>query len=487
MKVLAILLALALCAITVSALVPIDEVVAKALEKHQSLNILVKFPTRPRADANLLKSLTRVERQKLVYTELLAVASASQGKLREELTKRGFEVKTFWLGNTMYIKNATPALIRELRALKNVIEIEAEKEVARVHEPMIHEVFDTLPASAAKNVKNDKRAVEWNIEIINADDAWATSRGFNVTLANIDTGVLYTHESLVRSYRGNLGNGAFDHDFNWFDPRGQAIPYDNNGHGTHTMGSITGDDLVSGIGTAPDSRWIAAKGCAAASCSNADLIGSFQYLFAPTRQDGSDADTNQAPQVISNSWGGGQGSTSFLPYIEPHVEVGTTVTFSQGNSGSGCGTANSPGDLAIVIGVGSTDINDALSSFSSRGPSVLGAPNFATQKPDIAAPGERVLSSYYTSNTAYATLSGTSMACPHVTGVIGLMYQVNPDLTVDEVRRILTGTSSHDVSTPNGGLTTCGGIPYTTWPNYHYGFGRIDALAAVNAAKSLRK
>jgi subtilisin family serine protease len=339
-------------------------------------------------------------------------------------------------------------------------------------------VYESLPSTSAKKTQG-KNAVEWNIAIIRADAIWNVTKGYEVTIANIDTGVRYTHESLVRRYRGNIGAGQFIHDYNWYDPRGQITPYDNNGHGTHTMGSIVGDDLVSGIGVAPEALWIAAKGCASSSCSNADLIGSFNYLFAPTRQDGSDADPSYAPQIISNSWGGGQGSTAFLPYIEPHVEAGTVVTFSQGNSGSGCNTANSPGDLSIVIGVGSTNINDQLSSFSSRGPGV-NLPNFDTQKPNIAAPGERVLSAYYTSDTAYATLSGTSMACPHVSGLLGLMYAIEPDLTVQQSRDILDSTASTSYGAPVGGLATCGGVPYTSVPNFHYGFGRIDAVNAIN-------
>jgi subtilisin family serine protease len=478
-----VLLAVALCAATVSALVPIDGPVASALEKGAEIDILVKFPPRQRAPKSVLSKLTRLEKQKLIHAELIATAASSQSELLKDLLSSGFQARTFWLGNTMHIKNATPFLIKTLRERKNIIEIEAVKEVGRVNEPMVHEVFDKLPAHVSTIAKRD---VEWNIAIINAEAIWNVTKGYEVTIANIDTGVRYTHESLIRRYRGNRGPDGFDHDYNWHDPNGTPYPFDNNGHGTHTMGSITGDDLVSGIGVAPEALWIAAKGCASSSCSNVDLISSFQYLFAPERQDGSDADVGMAPQVISNSWGGGQGSTTFLPYIEPHVEAGTVVTFSQGNAGSGCGTANSPGDLDVVIGVGSTNSLDQLSSFSSRGPGVNRA-DFNTQKPDISAPGERVLSSYYTSDTAYATLSGTSMACPHVTGVIALMYDVNPSLSVDDVRSILIETATRGLPAPIGGLTTCSGIPYTQYPNYHYGYGRIDAAAAVNTAIGMNK
>jgi subtilisin family serine protease len=471
----ALVLAVVLCAAVASALVPIDGLVASALEKGSDIDILVKFPPRQKAPASLLSKLTRLEKQKMIHAELLATASASQDALRTDLQARGFAVKTFWLGNTMHIKQATPALIKELRDRKSIIEIEAVKEVGRINEPMVHEVFEKLPELTTN------KAVEWNIAIINADKIWNVTKGYEVTIANIDTGVRYTHQAVVRRYRGNRASDGFDHDYNWHDPNGTPYPFDNNGHGTHTMGTIIGDDLVSGIGVAPEALWIAAKGCASSSCSNIDLISSFQYLFAPTRQDGSGADVGYAPAVISNSWGGGQGSTTFLPYIEPHVEAGTVVAFSQGNSGSGCGTANSPGDLDVVIGVGSTNVNDQLSSFSSRGPGPNRA-DFNQQKPDISAPGERVLSAYYTSDTAYATLSGTSMACPHIAGVIALMLDVNQVLTVSDVRTILSETSTRGLPAPVGGLTTCNGIPYTSYPNYHYGWGRVDAAAAVTAA-----
>jgi subtilisin family serine protease len=475
-----VVLGLVALAAVAAALVPIDGPTASALEKGNDIDILVRFPPRPRAPKALMDKLTRLEKQKLIYAELLATASASQDVLRKNLQTRGFEVRTFWLGNTMHIKKATPALIKELRERLNIVEIEAVKDVARVDEPMIHEVHASLPR------RQNERAVEWNIAIINADAIWNVTKGYEVTIANIDTGVRYTHESLVRRYRGNRGPDGFDHDYNWHDPNGTPYPFDNNGHGTHTMGSIVGDDLVSGIGVAPEALWIAAKGCASSSCSNVDLISSFQYLFAPTRQDGTGADVSYAPAVVSNSWGGGQGSTTFLPYIEPHVEAGTVVTFSQGNSGSGCGTANSPGDLDIVIGVGSTNSLDQLSSFSSRGPGV-NRPDFNTQKPDISAPGERVLSAYYTSDTAYATLSGTSMACPHITGVIALVLDVAPTLSVSEVRGLLSETTVRNLPAPNGGLTTCASVPYSAVPSYHYGWGRVDAAAAVNTALRLAK
>merc|ERR1712232_1447820 len=103
-----------------------------------------------------------------------------------------------------------------------------------------------------------KDLLEWNVAIIGADDAWDMGYdGSGIVVGNIDTGVRYTHEALRDNYRG----ASSGHDYNWFDPNGNPEPFDNNGHGTHTMGTIAGS-TASGVGVAPGSTWIAAKGCA---------------------------------------------------------------------------------------------------------------------------------------------------------------------------------------------------------------------------------
>jgi Subtilase family len=100
---------------------------------------------------------------------------------------------------------------------------------------------------------------------------WSTfgDRGDGVVVANVDTGVQFDHPALARQYRGDLGDGSFDHNYNWFDPSQvcgspSLVPCDNAGHGTHTMGTMVGDDGDPGdnqVGVAPHARWIAAKGC----------------------------------------------------------------------------------------------------------------------------------------------------------------------------------------------------------------------------------
>lgn len=454
-----------------SALAPLDALTTKAVAQDAPVDIFVQFPMRPRAPAERLAHLGYYERLELIHNELVAHASRFQGRLLAELCAEGVDARMRWINNALYVRNASASLVERLARYPHVVDITADQVVATIDAPTVHGVTDD----------SHVHAPVWNIELIGAPRVWAnTTRGEGIVVAGIDTGVRSTHTALLGTYRGTADRTD---DYNWYDPREQQYtPYDPNGHGTHTMGTIVGVD----VGVAPSAQWIAAKGCATLSCTTADLSGSFQYLLAPTPQGQYDnpaaGNPRKAPRVINNSWGGGQGSAQFLPFIQPHLEAGTVVVFSQGNAGSGCATANSPGDLAAVIGVGSTDINDALSSYSSRGPGI-GSAQFPLQKPDVSAPGEQIYSTLPDSDTAYGIYSGTSMAGPHVAGVAALVLSVNPGLNHDGVAAILKSTSVTSLPAPKGGLQTCGGVAYTAVPNYHYGYGRIDAVAAVALAQ----
>jgi len=450
-----------------------DADIQSSFEKGENVDVFLHFPqyNLPKTLA-IEKTRNRAQARNLVRQSRALHNAKFQPKVTSILDELQVEYKTYWITNSILVKNVNADLLKTLQTLPNLVEIEADKISAFIVDPMVHEITE-IP---------NKRAAEWNIEIIGAPKAWNVTQGAGITVSNIDTGVLFTHEALVDNYRGNNG-GSFNHDYNWFDPRNvQRQPYDNNGHGTHTMGTLAGSE-ASGVGVAPGAKWIAAKGCASSSCATSDLIASAEWVICPTRQGGAGEDCTQGADLVSNSWGGGRGSSTYLTYIQAWIDAGSVPLFSQGNSGSSCSTANSPGDLAVVIGVGSTDKNDALSSFSSRGPGV-GTATHPLQKPDISAPGEAVRSAYPTSNTAYASLSGTSMACPAVAGQVALILSANPGLTVQEVRDIVTKTAVNpkELAPPKGGLATCAGVSYDTLPSYHYGYGRIDANAAVEAA-----
>jgi subtilisin family serine protease len=166
------------------------------------------------------------------------------------------------------------------------------------------------------------------------------------------------------------------------------------------------------------------------ACSEPNLIKCAQFTACPTLWEGSMPDCSKAPHVTSNSWGSTAGGDTWIDYtIEAFKAAGVIPVFSTGNSGSSCSSMGSPGNRA-VIGVAATDFNDAIAYFSSRGPATG---NGTTElKPDISAPGVEVLSSWNSGDGQYACLSGTSMACPHVSGGVALLILAEkPELAGD--------------------------------------------------------
>jgi subtilisin family serine protease len=161
-------------------------------------------------------------------------------------------------------------------------------------------------------------AVEWGIDRIRAPLVWSNFgvRGEGIVVANIDSGVRYDHPALVRQYRGNLGNGTFNHNYNWFDPTNVCVgdsPCDNTGRGTHTMGTIAGDDGGGNqIGVAPAVRWIGAKGCETNSCSTAPLLAAGQWVLAPTDLNGQNPRPDLAADIVNNSWFINDGADTFF-------------------------------------------------------------------------------------------------------------------------------------------------------------------------------
>jgi len=151
---------------------------------------------------------------------------------------------------------------------------------------------------------------------------------------------------------------------------------------------------------------------------------------------------------------------------------GIIPIFSAGNSGPRCSTLGSPGDHKDVIGVGSTTSSDELSSFSSKGPAG------SLMKPDVSAPGSQVYSAWKDSDTSFNTISGTSMACPHVAGVVALMLSANRNLSYDQVKaNLIKGCVTQGLRVPS---PLCGGSanPYR-YPNNEYGNGLVNALNSV--------
>lgn len=190
--------------------------------------------------------------------------------------------------------------------------------------------------------------------------------------------------------------------------------------------------------------------------------------------EGNNADCSKAPLISSNSWGGASNSFWYKDVVDAWAASGIIPIFANGNAGPRCGTANSPGDYDNVIGVGATTSSDTLARFSSVGPAVSGL-----TKPNIAAPGQNVNSAWIGTDSSYRAISGTSMACPHVAGVVALMLADKGTLTYDEIYTALT------VSAATEGLTgpgkNCGGNDELTYPNNAFGYGVSHAPNAIDA------
>lgn len=381
-------------------------------------------------------------------------ARDSQASVRAVLMREQIDfgiVNSFWISNRMSIQDAPANLVEQLLLLDEVEEIRPEM-VLSVEEFNMHRQENTT-------------AVEWGIEKINADDVWDLGNtGEGVVIAITDTGVDGQHEALKDSYVGSEHHG-------WFDPyTGTAEPEDLGEHGTHVMGTIAGSH---GIGVAPGVQWMACVGCTSDICTEPALMACAQWTLCPHDAQGNNKDCSKAPRLSSNSWGGGPGLDFYLETIAAWRKAGIIPVFSNGNAGPACGTAGSPGDYDDVIGVGASTVEDGLARFSSKGPSFYGK-----IKPDVSAPGYLIRSAK--PGGGYQIMSGTSMACPHVSGAISLLLSKDPTMDYDQVYAALTTTANTDGLTQTG--TNCGDISEDEFPNNAYGHGVIDILQAVKDA-----
>jgi subtilisin family serine protease len=427
-----------------------------------------------RADlTDVRRSPTHQARVRQGYEKLTDTARRSQEPLRRMLAARHLSFTQFWLVNTILVRQADAALVAELSRRPDVSRVRPVGS-RRLTTPV------TVTGAAAPAADN---GVEWNIARIGAPRVWSAfgRRGEGVVVANIDTGVAFRHPALVDRYRGrSVSNGVevFDHNYNWFDPsrvcgNPSVEPCDNNGHGTHTMGTMVGDTDTDHIGVAPGATWIAAKGCESNSCSDTALLAAGQWVVAPTDLTGANPRPDRAPDIVNNSWGGAGGDTFYEEIVRRWVDVGIFPVFANGNAGPSCGSADSPGDNPEAYAVGAFDADGAIAGFSGRGASALDGGD----KPNISAPGVSVRSSIPGTFAPgdYASYSGTSMATPHVAGTVALMWSAAPALAGDvaTTRALLDRTAGDVVD------FTCGG---TAGDNNVWGEGMLDAYSAVAMA-----
>lgn len=186
---------------------------------------------------------------------------------------------------------------------------------------------------------------------------------------------------------------------------------------------------------------------------------------------------------MSNSWGCPPSELCAADTLQTATEnlraAGIFVVASVGNSGSSCSSVHDPPGLYdAATTVGATNSNDALASFSSRGPVTVDGSN--RRKPDISAPGVEVRSSV--PGGGYAKMSGTSMAAPHVAGVVALLWQAKPNLRgkVSKTEKLLFHSANPNVQAGN---QVCGGTDASTIPNNLFGYGRLNVWKAYKNAR----
>lgn len=430
------------------------------------------------------------EKGQFVYDSLVAVAERTQGSLRDELEFAGIPHRPYWIVNMIWAKGDLAA-VTSLASHPGVARIAANPRIG-----------GEAPAAGHAVEVESPQTVEWNVAKVNADAVWALGfDGTGAVVAGQDTGFEWNHPALQGKYRGWNGAAA-DHDFNWHDAihagggscgPDSLQPCDDdasfNGHGTHTMGTMVGaDGAGNAIGVAPGAKWIGCRNMDEGTGTPASYAECYQWFLAPTDLAGANPDPALAPDVINNSWGcpASEGCTNpnvMESVVEAVRDAGIVTVQAAGNGGPSCSTVNTPSAIyRASFSVGNTTLDDQLNSDavfgSARGPVTVDGSG--RRKPDIAAPGTDIRSSLR--GGTYGTLTGTSQAGPHVAGVVALLISADPALAgnVDAIEELLRESAFSGVVASG----SCGGTGSAMIPNNLFGWGRIDALAAVELRQS---
>ncbi len=245
---------------------------------------------------------SKVEKGRFVFEALTQTADATQGPVLKALQAAGVEYRPYWITNMIWVRGGLGA-VEAMARRSDVAHVYANPTV-HIDEP-VSKGDSAAPASPS--------AIEWNITKVNAPSVWAAGyTGQGVVVAGQDTGYQWDHPALKGKYRGWDGSTA-SHDYNWHDAihsgggtcgANSLFPCDDHGHGTHTMGTMVGDDgLTNQIGMAPGAKWIGCRNMDQGNGTPATYSECYQFFLAPTTVAGTNPDPSKAPDVINNSWG----------------------------------------------------------------------------------------------------------------------------------------------------------------------------------------
>lgn len=435
------------------------------------------------ADLSRTETLsTKLQKGNYVYQQLTEAAQRTQGPLVEILDKSGFRYQPFWIANMIWV-HGDFGLLSTLAGRGEVAQIYANPHIKQQRPA----VGGGLTSHQAVN------SIEWNIAQVGAPEVWAYGyTGQGIVIGGQDTGYAWDHPALKEHYRGWEG-GSADHNYNWHDaiheiddpgnpcPPDGSEPCDDNGHGTHTMGIMVGDDSAHSnqIGIAPGAKWIGCRNMDETVGSPATYAECYQWFLAPTDLNDLNPDPSKAPHVINNSWycPESEGCTDpqvLLTVVENVRAAGILTVHAAGNSGPDCSTIDAPAAIYDAsFTVGNTTSTGQISTSSSRGPVTVDGSG--RLKPDVSAPGTSIRSSWL--GGTYKQLSGTSMAAPHVAGLAALLLSARTEL-VGQVGELESLITSNAVPVAAPGAIACGGTPGDVYPNNISGWGRIDALGA---------
>lgn len=293
---------------------------------------------------------TKGEKGAFVYHRLTETARQTQAPILADLAAQGVTPRPFWVANMIWVQSDL-SLVQRLAARADVKRICANPTV-RVPEPIAPSTPSPLDLPSG---------VEWNISKVRATQAWSLGyTGQTAVVAGQDTGYQWDHPALIGHYRGYDGIST-NHNYNWHDaihsndahnagpnPCGYNLlaPCDDNGHGTHTMGTMVGDDGAGDqIGMAPGAKWIGCRNMERDWGSPASYSECFQWFIAPTDLNGENPDPSQAPDVINNSWycPAAEGCTSpelLQTVVDNTRAAGIVVVVSAGNSGPSCSSVS---------------------------------------------------------------------------------------------------------------------------------------------------
>ena len=366
----------------------------------------------------------KTARGTFVYKQLTAVAQQTQAPLLAQLDDLSVdEIRPFWITNMVWVRSE-PAILTTIAQRSDVAMLYANPQVALDVLPPESEsgLRETATSAGSVQAVEATNAVEWNLSHIGADLAWSAGfTGQGVVIGGQDTGYDWDHPALKNQYRG-WDDDAANHDYNWHDAihnfnplnicgADSPEPCDDFGssHGTHTMGSMVGNDLdpttdgwpsaaANALGVAPGAKWIGCRNMDIGNGTPARYTECYEWFVAPYPIGGdpmTDGNPAMAPHVINNSWGcpTSEGcSAATLETVVNNVRAAGIVTVhAAGNTlpNAGCGSVADPAaTYPASFTVGATDSGDNIASFSDRGPSAFDG----GLKPDIVAPGINIRS-----------------------------------------------------------------------------------------------